>query len=86
MIGVSPHTKVQLSKAQKIMKFKRQTSLVKIADIIDDRRLESLYEKQQKRMNHNQSHSSDFYNSENMSVKFKTNVTPPMSPALSPGL
>ena len=46
MLGMSPHTRVQLSKAQKIMRFKRQTSLAKIANILDDDRISKLQNKQ----------------------------------------
>ena len=42
MLEVNPHTRVQLSKAQKIMKFKKQASLAKIADIIGDKRVNQL--------------------------------------------
>ena len=41
-LEMNPHTKVQLSKAQKIMKFKKQASLAKIADIIGDKRVNQL--------------------------------------------
>lgn len=44
MIGLSPHAKVQLSKAQKMMRYKRQASLVKVANIISDNKVKDAHQ------------------------------------------